>query len=169
MALDAMILVLWMLSSKPTFSFSSFTFIRRLFSSSSLSGVVSSAYLRLLIFLPEILIPACASSSPIFHMMYSAYKLNKQGALLQGIFPTQGSKPGLPHCRQILYHLNHKGSPENIWIIINEIPITAACSNTWKANDHKMMWVLLPALIILHIQYAICDSSDILSKIAYIK
>ena len=37
------------------------------------------AYLRLLIFLPTILIPACASSSPAFHMMYSAYKLNKQG------------------------------------------------------------------------------------------
>ena len=32
-------------------------------------------------------------------------------SLLQGIFPTQGSKPGLPHCRWILYQLNHKGSP----------------------------------------------------------
>ena len=31
--------------------------------------------------------------------------------LLQGIFPTQGSKPGLPHCRQILYLLSHHGSP----------------------------------------------------------
>ena len=41
--------------------------------------VVSSAYLRLLIFLPAILIPACASSSLAFLMMYSAYKLNKQG------------------------------------------------------------------------------------------
>ena len=30
--------------------------------------------------------------------------------LLQGIFPTQESNPGLPHCRQILYHLNHEGS-----------------------------------------------------------
>ena len=30
--------------------------------------------------------------------------------LLQGIFPTQGSNPGLPHCRQILYHLSHQGS-----------------------------------------------------------
>ena len=29
-------------------------------------------------------------------------------ALLQGIFPTQGSKPGLPHCRQILYSLSHR-------------------------------------------------------------
>ena len=30
-------------------------------------------------------------------------------ALLQGIFPTQGSNPGLPHCRQILYHLSYQG------------------------------------------------------------
>ena len=64
---DAMILVFWMLSFKPTFSLSSFTFIKRLFSCYSLSAirVVSSAYLRLLLFLPEILIPACASSSPV--------------------------------------------------------------------------------------------------------
>ena len=33
-------------------------------------------------------------------------------ALLQGIFPTQGLNPGLPHCRQILYHLIHQGSPK---------------------------------------------------------
>ena len=54
--------VLWMLSFKPTFSVSSFTFIKTLFSSSSFFAirVVSSAYLRLLIFLPAILIPACA-------------------------------------------------------------------------------------------------------------
>ena len=80
MGLDAKILVFSMLSFKPTFSFSSFTFIKRLFSSSlSAIRVVSSAYLRLLIFLPAILIPACASSSPAFLMMYSACKLNKQG------------------------------------------------------------------------------------------
>ena len=73
------IFVFWMLSFKPTFSLASFTF-KRLFSSSSLSAlrVVSSAYLRLLIFLPAIFIPACVSSSPAFHVMYSAYNLNKQ-------------------------------------------------------------------------------------------
>jgi len=78
---DAMILVFWTLGFKPTFSLSSFTFIKRRFSSSSLSiiRVMSSAYLRLLIFLRAILIPACAPSSPVFLMMYSAYKLNKQG------------------------------------------------------------------------------------------
>ena len=82
---DAMILALWMLNFKPIFSFSSFTFIKRIFSSSSLFAirVVSSAYLRLLIFLLAILIPDCASSSPAFLMMYSAYKLNEQGDNIQ--------------------------------------------------------------------------------------
>ena len=72
-------------SIMPAFSLSSFTFIKRLFSSSSLSAirVVSSVYLRLLIFLPAILIPVCASFSPAFHVMYSAYKLNKQGDNIQ--------------------------------------------------------------------------------------
>ena len=69
---DAMILVFWMLSFKPTSSLSSFTFIKRLFSSSiSAIRVVSSVCLRFLIFLPEILIPACASSNPEFLRMYS--------------------------------------------------------------------------------------------------
>ena len=77
----AMILVFLMLNFKPAFSLSSFTFIKRLFSSSLLSDrrVVSFAYL----FLPAILIPACASSSPAFLMMYSACKLNKQGDNIQ--------------------------------------------------------------------------------------
>ena len=46
-------------------------------------NISSCAYLRLLIFLPAVLIPACASSSPVFLMMYSAYKLNKQGDNIQ--------------------------------------------------------------------------------------
>ena len=38
-------------------------------------------------------------------------------SLLQGIFPTQGLNPGLPHCRQILYQLSHKGSPRILeWV-----------------------------------------------------
>ena len=68
------------LSSRGSFFF----FSKRLFSSSlSAIRVVSSAYLRLLIFLPAILIPACASSSPAFLMTYSACKLNKQGDSIQ--------------------------------------------------------------------------------------
>ena len=80
-----MILVFGMLSFRPAFSLSSFTFIRRLFSSSSLFAirVESSAYLRLLIFLPTILIRACASSSLAFHIIYSAFKLNKQSDNIQ--------------------------------------------------------------------------------------
>ena len=73
MAPDAMIFVFWMLSFKPTFSLSSFTCIKWVFSSSLYAiRVVSSEHLRWLIFLPAILIPACASSSPVFLMMYSA-------------------------------------------------------------------------------------------------
>ena len=38
-------------------------------------------------------------------------------ALLQGIFQSQGSNPGLPHCRQILYHLSHQRNPRMLkWI-----------------------------------------------------
>ena len=74
---DAMILVFWILSFKPVLSLSSFTFIKRLFSSSLLSAimVVSSAYLRLC--------QTCASSSLAFCKIYSSYKLNKQGDNIQ--------------------------------------------------------------------------------------
>ena len=60
-------------SSRGSFSYSSLSAIR----------VVSSAYLRLLIFLLAILILTYASSSPAFLMMCSAYKLNKQGDNIQ--------------------------------------------------------------------------------------
>ena len=75
----------WMLSFKPAFSVTSLTLIKRLFSSSLLSAirVVSSVYLRLLIFLPAILIPACDSSSLTLCMMYSTQKLNNQGDNIQ--------------------------------------------------------------------------------------
>ena len=81
---DAMILVFWTLSFKATFSLSSFPFFMWLLSPSLLSAirVVSSSFLRLLIFLPGNL-EAFASFSPAFHMMYSAYKLNKQGDNIQ--------------------------------------------------------------------------------------
>ena len=39
-------------------------------------------------------------------------------ALLQGIFPTQESKPSLPYCRQIVYHLSHRGNPRILkWVV----------------------------------------------------
>ena len=70
----------WFLNVEFYAAFSlSFTFIKRLFSSSLLYAirVLSSAYLRLLIFLQAVLIPACVSSISPFCMMYSACKLNK--------------------------------------------------------------------------------------------
>ena len=110
--LDAMILVFWMLNFRPAFSFSSFNFIKRLFSSYSLSAikVVLSAYLRLLIFLPAILIPTCESSSPGFHMMYPACKLNKQGDNIQPWYTAfqilnQSIVPCLFHCSRLLLNL----------------------------------------------------------------
>ena len=54
------------------------------------------------------------------HRLYSPWNSQCQNtgvgglSFLQGIFPTQGSNPGLPHCRWILYQLSHKGSPR-IW------------------------------------------------------
>ena len=83
MSPDAMILAFWVLSFKPTYSLSSFTFKRLNSSPPFAIRVVSSTYMRLLIFLPAVLIPVCDSSTPAFHMMYSAYKLNKQGDNIQ--------------------------------------------------------------------------------------
>ena len=60
------------------------------------------------------------------HGLYSPWHFPGQNtgvgslSLLQGIFPTQGLNPGLPHCRRILYLLSHKGSPKILsWSPIN--------------------------------------------------
>ena len=57
------------------------------------------------------------------HGLYSPWNSPGQSTgegslfLLQGIFPTQGSNPGLPHCRWILYQLSHKGNPRILeWV-----------------------------------------------------
>ena len=45
-------------------------------------------------------------------------------ALLQGIFPTQGLNPGLPHCRRILYHLSHQENPRILeWVAYIPSPV----------------------------------------------
>ena len=57
------------------------------------------------------------------HGLYSPWNSPVQNtrmgilSLLQGIFPTQGMNPGLPHCRQIPYQLSHRGSP--YWIRVS--------------------------------------------------
>ena len=55
-------------------------------------------------------------------------------SLLQEIFPTQGSNPGLPHCRQILYQLSHKGSPR----IPEWIAYPFSSRSSWPRN---LTWV----------------------------
>ena len=57
------------------------------------------------------------------HGLYSPWNSPGQNtgvgslSLLQGIFPTQGSNPGLPHCKWILSQLSHKGSPRILeWV-----------------------------------------------------
>ena len=72
----------WVLSQ--LFHSPHFIFIKRLFSSSSFSAirVVSSGYLRLLTFLPAILIPACASSRLVFCMMCNHYHLQFQNIFI---------------------------------------------------------------------------------------
>ena len=51
-------------------------------------------------------------------------------SLLQGNFPTQGLNPGLPHCRQTLYRLSHKGSPL--------LPKTHLTSHSRMSGSRKM-------------------------------
>ena len=54
----------------------------------------------------------CSPLGSSVHRILSARILVGSHSLLQGIFPTQGSNPGLLHCRQIPYHLSHQGSPQ---------------------------------------------------------
>ena len=91
-----------------TDSFTHFTLIKRLFSSSSLSAirVVSSMYLRLLMFILPILIPVCNSSSPTFFMMFSVYRLNRQG---------DSSQP----CRTLCSILNQSVVPYRVLTVVS--------------------------------------------------
>ena len=129
-----------MLSFKPAFSRSSFTF-KRPFSSSLLCSiwVISSAYLKLLIFFLEILIPACDSSSPAFHMMYSAYKLNKQGDNIQPwlyIQPWQYTAI----------------APFLIWnqFIVSCRVLTVASWYAFRFLKRHIRWSLIPSLRMFH-------------------
>ena len=70
------------------------------------------------------------------HGLYSPWNSPGQNtgvgslSLLQGIFPTQGSNPGLPHCRQILYQLSHKGSPR----ILEWVAYPFSSDSSWFRN-----------------------------------
>ena len=77
------------------------------------------------------------SDSLRLHRLYSPW--NSPGkntgvgdlSILQGIFPTQGLKPGLPRCRQILYQLSHKGSPR----ILEWVVYPCSSRSSWHGNQ----------------------------------
>ena len=52
-------------------------------------------------------------------------------SFLQGIFPTQGSNPCLPHCRQVLYQLRHQGSPR----ILEWVTCPSSRGSSWPGNQ----------------------------------
>ena len=72
------------------------------------------------------------------HGLYSPWNSPGQNtgvgslSLLQGIFPTQGSNPGLPHCRWILYQLSYQVSPLTILSLIKKSQKTKTHKNTNK-------------------------------------
>ena len=63
-------------------------------------------------------------------------------ALLQGTFPTQGSNLSLPHCRQILNHLSHQGSPSSFWFISNHIFLWY-CFSLMKYDDQLFLFIVV--------------------------
>ena len=58
---------------------------------------------------------------------------------LQGIFPTQGLNPGLPHCRLILYHLSHSGSLDVGKLISGSSAFSKSSLNIWKFSVHLLL------------------------------
>ena len=76
------------------------------------------------------------SSSLWPHGLYSPWNSPGQNtgedslSLLQGVFPTQESNPGLPHCRWTLYQLSHKGSPR----ILEWVAFSYSRGSSWPRN-----------------------------------
>ena len=132
-----------MLSFKLAFSLSSFTLIKKLFSSSSLSviRVVSSAYLRLLIFLLAVLIPACDSSSLAFHMMYSA-SVQFSHSVMSNSSQPYGPQHTRPPCPSPTPRVYSNSSPLSCWchptISSSVIPFSS-CLQSFPASGSFQM------------------------------
>ena len=80
-------------------------------------------------------------------------------SLLQGIFPTQGSNLGLPHCRWILYQLNHKGSPRILeWVAYPFFSASLQPRNwigvSWIAGRFFTNWAIRKAIIITSVKFS---------------
>ena len=67
--------------------------------------------------------------------------------LFQGIFPTQGSNLGLPHYRQILYHLSHQKVPNTIYVSISSVSsVTQSCPTLCDPMNRSMLGLPCPSL-----------------------
>ena len=70
--------------------------------------------------------------------------------LLQEIFPTQGSNPGLPHCRVILYHLSHQGSPHPPAVVVQSLSRVRLFTIPWTADrEARLLCPLLSSQSLL--------------------
>ena len=93
-------------------------------------------------------------------------------ALLQGIFPTEGSNPGLPHCKWVLYHLSHQGSPRILeWVAY---PFSSGCSQprNWTgvsciAGAFFTSWATREALIIGYLYIILIILLIFINKISW--
>ena len=109
-------------------------------------------------------IPACESESHSVvsdslqpHRLYNPWNSPGQNtgvgshSLLQGISPTQGLNPGLPHCGQILYQLSHQGSPRILeWVAypfysrssrIGNLTGVSCIAGSWATREAHRMWL----------------------------
>ena len=85
-------------------------------------------------------------------------------ACLQGIFPIQGSNPGIPHCRLILYHLNHKGSQTvSFWLCTSaEFYVNVIQSSTKSTTQQKCIYFRKHCWLDLHgsmVEYIFVNSN----------
>ena len=136
-----MIFVFWMLSFKPAFSLSYFTFINRLFSSSSLSAirVISSTYLSLLIFLPAILIPACASSSLSFRITFLQFSSGQfSRSVMSDSLQPHESQHTRPPCPSPTPRVHPNSCPSSWWChpaISSSVVPFSSCPQSLPASE----------------------------------
>ena len=85
-------------------------------------------------------------------------------SLLQGIFPTQGSNPGLPHCRQIIYLLRNKGSPRILEWVAYPFSQRSSWPRSWTrvsciAGGFFSNWALREAHLVIQQETSAAPSS----------
>ena len=114
-------------------------------------GVIGLLWAVLRLSSPKITILFRKSYSQTHIPQYHTGKLiilYNRPSLLQGIFPTQGSNPGLLHCGQILYQMGHKGSPYNPLAIHYFQSTLFSCPLSCYSPTHGASWtgIIIPKL-----------------------